>query len=276
MQGQHQAYFPGDIYNGFIELVTPDGQHLKSRPLGLSYDDGNNTVFIAVLTNSIGQLVGSNQVIYPDAFTRFTGFKADLVYTYTKAGFEQDIVLRAQPPTPESLGLNPATARLQVLTEFFSPPQPAIQARELAAQAGLSLTDQSLGFGAMQMVPGRAFLLGNKAVDSGAQVGKQWLLLDGRQFLVEEVPVDAIAGGLAGKHNRKTQKLIAPRSGCCFNTGVPNNHILIQTNQNIMKQPSSLRCGLALAFATALFSVTQAQAQIIASDNFNSYSLGKR
>jgi archaellum component FlaF (FlaF/FlaG flagellin family) len=26
--GQHQAYFPGDIYNGEIELVTPDGKQL--------------------------------------------------------------------------------------------------------------------------------------------------------------------------------------------------------------------------------------------------------
>ena len=33
--GQHQAYFPGDIYEGQIELVTPDGQQLQSRPLAL-------------------------------------------------------------------------------------------------------------------------------------------------------------------------------------------------------------------------------------------------
>lgn len=62
-QGQHQAYFPGDIYQGQIELVTPDGQHLKSRPLGLSYFDGENTVLIAELTNSIGVVAGSNVVI---------------------------------------------------------------------------------------------------------------------------------------------------------------------------------------------------------------------
>jgi archaellum component FlaF (FlaF/FlaG flagellin family) len=192
--GQHQAYFPGDIYQGQIELVTPDGQHLKSRPMGLSYFDGTKSVLIAELTNSIGVVVGNNQVIYPNAFT---DFKADLRYTYTKAGFEQDIILRQQPPTPESMGLNPDTARLQILTEFFSPPQPTIQSSALPAQAGLSLTDQRLGFGAMQMISGRAFLLGANATDAGAMVDKQWLLLDGRQFLVEEVPVDAILEGLA-------------------------------------------------------------------------------
>jgi hypothetical protein len=193
-QGQHQAYFPGDIYQGQIELMTPDGLQLNSRPMGLSYFDGTNIVLIAVLTNSIGQVLGANQVIYTNAFT---GFAADLVYTYTKAGFEQDVVLREQPPTPESLGLNPDTARLQVLTEFFSPPQPTIQSMDTAPQAGLSLTDQSLGFGAMQMIPGRAFLLGENATEVGARVSKQWAILDGRQFLVEEVPVNAIVEGLA-------------------------------------------------------------------------------
>ena len=193
-QGQHQAYFPGDIYQGQIEQVTPDGVQLYSQPVGLSYFDGTNSVLIAELTNSIGQVLGANQVIFTNAFT---GFAADLVYTYTKAGFEQDVVLREQPPTPESLGLNPGTTRLEVLTEFFSPPQPAIQSTVLPPQAGLSLTDQSLGFGAMQMIPGRAFLLGENATDTGAMVAKQWVLLDGRQFLVEEVPVDAIVEGLA-------------------------------------------------------------------------------
>ena len=96
-QGQHQAYFPGDIFQGQIELVTPDGQQLKSQPVGLNYFDGKNNVLIAVLTNSIGQVLGANQVIYTNAFT---GFAADLIYTYTKAGFEQDVVLREQPPTP--------------------------------------------------------------------------------------------------------------------------------------------------------------------------------
>lgn len=60
--GQHQAYFPADIYNGVITLVTPDGLQLESQPIGLSYDDGTNTVLIAELTNSVGQLISSNQV----------------------------------------------------------------------------------------------------------------------------------------------------------------------------------------------------------------------
>jgi hypothetical protein len=171
-QGGHQTHFPGDIYEGVIELVTPDGAHLRSRPLGLSYNDGTNTVLIAELTNSVGYLVGSNQVIYPNAFT---DFKADLRYTYTKAGFEQDIILREQPLTPESYGLNPATTRLQMLSEFFSPPEPAKTTRALPEQAGITLTDENLDFGVMKMVPGRAFLLGSGAHEGNVLVSKSWV-----------------------------------------------------------------------------------------------------
>ena len=149
---------------------------------------------IAELTNSIGLVSGNNQVIYPNAFT---GFRADLRYTYTKAGFEQDVILRQRPPTPESLGLNPDTARLQIMTEFFSPPQPSVASTTLPAQAGMSLTDQTLNFGTMKMVPGRAFMVGQNAQEAGALVSKHWVQVSGRQILIEEVPVNAILEGLA-------------------------------------------------------------------------------
>ena len=187
-QGQHQVYFPGNIYGGELELVQPDGVQLHSCPVGLSYDDGSNTMLIAVLTNSIGQLIGSNQVIYTNAFV---GLDADLLYSYTKAGLEQDVVIRTQPPTPASLGLNPDSTRLQVLTEFLNPPQPAETTSTLPEQAGLALTDDTLDFGTMQMIPGKAFMLGEDS--PSAQVGKSWVTLQGRQFLVEAVPVAALA-----------------------------------------------------------------------------------
>jgi hypothetical protein len=192
--GQHQAYFPSDIYNGDIRVVTPEGDVLQSQPLGLSYDDGSNTVLIAVLTNSAGELVSSNQVLYPNAFV---GLNADLLYTYTKGGFEQDIILRAQPPTPESLNMNSQNTRLQMLTEFINPPQAAVTEQQLPAQAGMILNDENLDFGIMKMVPGKAFLTGTDAHDSGALVGKAWENISGRQILVEEVPVMALADDLA-------------------------------------------------------------------------------
>jgi hypothetical protein len=187
--GQHQAYFPGNIYSGEIELATPDGKQLYSQPAALSYFDGTNSVMIGELTNSTGEILpDGNQVIYTNAFA---GLDADLLYTYTRDGFEQDVILREQPPDPGSLGLNPPTTRLQVLTEFFNPPQPGIATNELPAQAGMTLSDEELNFGVMQMVPGRAFLIG--ADTPSAVVDKQWVTLAGQQFLVEEVPIESIA-----------------------------------------------------------------------------------
>jgi hypothetical protein len=186
--GQHQVYFPGDIYNGEIKLVTPDGKTLLSQPIALMYSDGSNSVLLAVVTNATGQILASgNQVTYTNAFD---GLDADLLYTYTKAGFEQDVILQQQPPDPASLGLNPQTTRIQVLTEFFSPPQPVVTATTMPTAAG-DLENDSLSFGVMQMGQGKAFLIGASSLSVG--VDKQWLELEGRQFLVEEVPIVSIA-----------------------------------------------------------------------------------
>lgn len=193
VHGQHQVYFPGDIYKGQIEVVTPDGVQMYSRPMGLSYYNGTNNVLIAELTNSIGVVVGSNVVIYPNAFT---DFKADLRYTYTKAGIEQDIILREKPPTPETFGLNSANTALEVLTEFFNTPDPLQTTTPTTPQNGLS--DHSLAFGQMKMMPGKAFEIGTQssAQSSGVVVYKSWQHMEGRTFLLEDVPVPSVAAQL--------------------------------------------------------------------------------
>lgn len=99
---QHQAYFPANINNGVIPLVTPDGKTLKSQPIGLGYFDGSNSVLLATLTNSVGELLPlGNQVIYTNAFA---GLDADLLYSDTLAGMEQDVILREQLPDPTAFG----------------------------------------------------------------------------------------------------------------------------------------------------------------------------
>jgi hypothetical protein len=85
---------------------------------------------------------------------------------------------------------------LQVLTEFFNPPQPAVTVAVLPEQARMTLTNEDLDFGVMKMMPGRAFLLGSDAHAGSALVSKSWVKLEGRQFLVEEVPVEALAAEL--------------------------------------------------------------------------------
>ena len=215
-QGSHKASFPLDLAQGVILLSGPDGKQLTSRPVGLFFEDDSNSVLIAILTNSVGELVGSNQVLYPNAFE---GAAASIRYTYTKAGFEQDIVVQGQLPDPGTLGLNPARARLGVLTAFFDTNNPVATSGPTDPQTGLS--DTTLRFGAMTMTKGRAFSVGDgeqtpppasvtpanlvnwitnaaqRTSASGATPSyKRWFQLNGRNFLMEEVPYRRVAAQL--------------------------------------------------------------------------------
>jgi hypothetical protein len=72
---QHQVYFPGDIYNGVVKLVTPEGQTLESQPIGVALSDGSNTVILAVVTNSTGAILPSgNQVVYVSFDNQFQAY----------------------------------------------------------------------------------------------------------------------------------------------------------------------------------------------------------
>ena len=91
-EARHQVQLAHNINSaGAIQLLTPDGRRLRSHILGLSYTDaasGKSTMF-ATIKDSIGELAAQNQVVYRDAFT---DVKADVRYTFTKAGLEQDVI----------------------------------------------------------------------------------------------------------------------------------------------------------------------------------------
>jgi len=244
--GQHQVYFPGDIYNGLIKLVTPDGKTIQSQPIGLGYFDGSNSVLIAVVTNAVGAILPSgNQVIYSNAFA---GLGADLLYTYTKAGFEQDVILREQPPDPGALGLNPQTTRLQMLTEFFNPPQPSVTAMTVPTAAG-DLEDDILNFGVMQMGLGKAFLIG--ANSPPVPVNKQWVELEGRQFLVEEIPIVSIAGEIDALPAYVAATGLETKAVASGNPILPPQRIIRATTKTVFQaQAAPPRQGLVLDYVT--------------------------
>ena len=196
-QGRHQVYFPANIYNGVLEVVTPEGRHLKSRPLGVCYDDASNTVFIATLKSAVGYLTSSNQVTYRDAFN---GFKADLVATYRRGGFECDLVFREQPPTPDAYGLDPSFSTLQLVTEFFNTADP--QQIPAGNDDWFGLQDTTLKFGGLTMKRGKAFAVNANSSQTATgkpvstPVFKSWVHLSGRTFLIETVPLAYIADDL--------------------------------------------------------------------------------
>jgi Concanavalin A-like lectin/glucanases superfamily len=238
VRGQHKVYFPSDIYNGVITMIMPDGKQLKSQVVGLGYSDGRNSVLIATITNSAGRILPSgNQVIYPNAFAG--GITASIRYTYTKDSFEQDVLLESQLPAPEKFGFSPDTAFLEVITEFFDPPPPVIKEQIISSAPGLEQVNQDLSFDAMKMGQGRAFVLGeDQDASGGIPVAKEWVQVDGRQFLFEQIPMAGIQDML--------KALPAPRQSSIKSTpGVARRMALgrrilpqprlAQANTNVMK-----------------------------------------
>lgn len=198
---QHQVVFAGNINtSGSIDLTMPDGRHLQSQIVGLAYFDEatSKSVMFAQTQDSIGQLLqSSNQVIYTNAFT---DFQADVRYTHRRNGFEQDVILRSQPPPPAQYGLNPQTTLLQIWTEYLNAPEPSVSSNQVTAPAPeakvtgrLSLSDQRIDFGAMQIGRGSAFAIDGQTNQLAAvPVAKQWVHAQGRTFLVEQVLLKSI------------------------------------------------------------------------------------
>jgi len=182
----HQVFFAANPnVPEALRLTMPDGRELRSHVLCLSYFDrstGSNAI-IAELQDSTGQIVAANKVLYTNALSG--DCVADILYRNTKAGIEQNIVLRSQPPSPAEYGIS--NAMLQVWTEFVNPPAPSI----CSPVDGSVDQDNQLDFGAMKIGPGKAFLIGGQT-DQFIRVQKRWVSIQGRTFLVEEVPVNPI------------------------------------------------------------------------------------
>ena len=147
-------------------------------------------MWVAKLKHSVGWLISSNRVLYPDAFT---GIKADLICTYRRSGFESDLVLRQQPPPPDAYGLDATSSTLQMFTEFFNTADP-VQTPSVD-DPDYGITDATLKFGKLTMVRGKAFLFGVQT-SNAVPVFKGWFHSEGRKFLVEQVPLDYIAEDL--------------------------------------------------------------------------------
>lgn len=171
---------------GAVSVTTPDNKQFVSNLLGLRYADASGkSVIIAQVTNSLGQLLPSrNEALYPDAFSG-SGIHADALYLNSLDGVEQLVVLRTKLPSPDTLGLDPDTTVLQVITEFLDPPAPGVY--PITADSGY---DEYLDFGVMHMRRGEAFAIGFQT--NRVAVEKHWFSADNRQFLAEQVPLSAV------------------------------------------------------------------------------------
>ncbi len=72
-QGQYQVIFaPSLASTPCIDISAPDGKRFQSRVTGIAYFDraSGQGAWIGETKDAEGLVVGANQVIYPDAFTR--------------------------------------------------------------------------------------------------------------------------------------------------------------------------------------------------------------
>jgi hypothetical protein len=200
----HKVAFAANIRSPVsVAVATPANRTLKIRPLGLAYYDfhSEDQVLIAELKDSIGHIVGTNQVWYRNAFSNLL---ADVRYTVKNSGIEQDVIIRERPPLPEAYGLNPRTTRLLMLTEFIDPPADVQPVRHVRRGWRDATVDKVVKLGGMSIGPGTAFSLGQDR-KAGVPVQKQWAVLSGRTFLIEEVPFPRIV-----RHLRNLQAAAQP------------------------------------------------------------------
>ncbi|MBN9692809.1 MAG: hypothetical protein J0M24_21400 [Verrucomicrobia bacterium] len=197
----HQVWFPGSLGpESSVRVRLPvNGELFETRVFGLAYYDPTTgqSVLLAEARPSAGLLYPPGRVVYPGAFDTLD---ADVAFSYTRHGVEQDIILRENPPPPESFGLNPATTRLEVWTEILSSPNPTVKRTVVNAETAKAgqeppVADDDVDFGSMRMEQGRVFR--EQAVERTlALVSKEWIGAQERQFLVETVAVQELLPGL--------------------------------------------------------------------------------
>lgn len=193
---------------GAITTTLRDGTALRSTPVAIALYDPNDGRFavVSTITNSVGVLVGSNRVVYPDAFSG--GVCADVVYTIQKGSFEQDVIITGRL-NPLDYGF-PTNAQIQVVTEFYDPPEPeklrqpiyvetnaAVRRRKVSPD----LVDEMVGFGELVLGPGLTYTPPTPTHPDGTQtfVAKEFRTIpgEGRTFLIETVECLAVQSALS-------------------------------------------------------------------------------
>jgi hypothetical protein len=198
---------------GAVTVTTPDNITLSSTPIAIGlYDAASGlSAIVATLTNTTGVLVDPQDVVYDRALVG-GGFAASVVYSLPDTGsFHQDVTFVGFDP-----GFNPTnwgfaetstnTLQIQIITEFYDPPQPIMMERPLyieqnpavrASMASPDIIDYTLDFGDYVFGPGLAYTAAtNAGPTGGTPVAKDFVTSSGRTFLIESVPYLELAGQL--------------------------------------------------------------------------------
>ncbi|MEI2722970.1 MAG: LamG-like jellyroll fold domain-containing protein [Verrucomicrobiota bacterium] len=202
--GLQKVLFPADIAESPLTILTPDGRKLACRAAFLALHDSasGQSFLLGEVRSSIGQLVGDNTVVYPDAFDTV---RADVRYRYTGHSLEQDIILCEAVKLPG--GFESGNARLEVWSEWVDSAPDARESLTLdlrpGAAGGVAVADEQLKFGAMRIGDGHAF--GLQSEGDRTPVAKTFARIEGRDWLIERVDYTALKSAL--------DKLPRPQAG---------------------------------------------------------------
>ncbi len=180
-----------------FDMETSEGDRIRGgvRSIQLTdYKTGRSVVLASVKDGIRGEVVPPNQVVYRDGFD---GLAADVLYVWKHNFFSQNVILRKRPMLPPEM--DPATTRLEVVSELVESPEPVLNSRAIANPDGSKRRDDvTFRLGSLLTLHGRAFpvsgekslvLTGDPLADENSVgVAKEYFQLnDGRKFLIESV-----------------------------------------------------------------------------------------
>jgi hypothetical protein len=179
---------------GSVEILTANGEHIVSNPVGIGlYDptDGKQ-ILIAEIKDCAPQWGRTtNEIVFRDCFA---GLRGSMRYLYTRSGLHQHFVLEQGFALPQGFS---SKTRVEFYTELASETHVSAEsvsilgaetdplARSLMVDP--DFTDTTLGFGDIKMGPGRAFILGNGQERDSIPVGKHIEVISNRPVLIESV-----------------------------------------------------------------------------------------
>lgn len=140
-------------------------------------------VVVATLKASTAVLLSEDRLVFPDAFEG-DGVTADVVLQITPYSLAQDVAIRGRLQSPAYYGLV-EESHLSVVTEFYDPPLPR------RSQATADDPDETLQWGFMRLIRGKAFSLGENS-DPGEDVQKNWIRDKNGYQLWESVSFDRV------------------------------------------------------------------------------------
>ncbi|MGC8742402.1 MAG: lamin tail domain-containing protein [Verrucomicrobiia bacterium] len=190
---------------GAVEVLTPENKKINFHIIGLAFVSAasGKSVFFSKLKDCVGFLLPQNKILYQDAFDG-ENVKASVVYSVTKGGLSQNIIIQ-QLPTPANCGLigeSSEDIRLEIITEFIEfPPverkvrisQAVLEPEKRRKMVSPDFIDEELIFGSMRMVRGTAYSADNRD-EKEIPIYKFWHkdTYNNRQFLIEIIEWDKV------------------------------------------------------------------------------------